>query len=296
MILAMLIRVAKLAHNKSILHAHWLPNGLVGVVVKKLKKCSLVVTLRGSDQKLLSIPLFNYLCKWILKNSDAVTTVSEILSKRIIRDYRIGEKTFFISNGVDIINTTLPEISESGRFKVLFVGNLTKAKGIYDLLESLTKFKGEKNFFVDIIGDGPEKKNLLRTINNNNLYKYVSFSGRLSPQKVQKRMLSTHCFVLPSHSEGSPNVVKEAMACARPVIATNVGGTPELIEHGVNGLLFEPGDNQTLREHITYLSENRKVAQEMGLQARQFIIDQDLTWENTANQYMKIYKNVNEKI
>jgi glycosyltransferase involved in cell wall biosynthesis len=100
---------------------------------------------------------------------------------------------------------------------------------------------------------------------------------------------------LPSYSEGTPNVVKEAMACARPVIATNVGGIPELIEHGVNGLLFEPGDHKTLSDHITYLAENREVVREMGLKGRQFIIDQDLTWENTAKQYMKIYKNILEQ-
>jgi glycosyltransferase involved in cell wall biosynthesis len=181
------------------------------------------------------------------------------------------------------------------KLSLVFVGNLTSNKAVHVLLRALANIELDSNFHLNIVGDGPERGTLLSQARSYDIEQNVSFLGRVDHSRVQE-IIQTGCLlVLPSYSEGTPNVVKEAMACARPVIATNVGGIPELIEHGVNGLLFEPGDHKTLSDHITYLAENREVVREMGLKGRQFIIDQDLTWENTAKQYMKIYKNILEQ-
>ena len=70
--------------------------------------------------------------------------------------------------------------------------------------------------------------------------------------------------MLPSYSEGTPNVVKEAMACGVPVIATNISGIPELIKHRETGLLFEPGDTDTLTKHMRFAIDNPEKMKEMG--------------------------------
>jgi len=105
-------------------------------------------------------------------------------------------------------------------------------------------------------------------------------------------MLESDFFVLPSYSEGTPNVIKEAMACGIPVIATNVSGNPELIKHNKTGLLFEPGDVNTLAKLLHFAVDNQDMMEEMGRKGKEFIISKQLTWKNTAKMYESVYSNI----
>ena len=175
------------------------------------------------------------------------------------------------------------------KFKLLFVGNLTKIKGVDDLIKSLTLIKNNKNISLTIIGDGPEFNNLQDLIWKEKLQKFVQFLGSRPPNKIQADMLKHDCLILPSWSEGTPNVVKEAMACALPIIATNIGGIPEIIIDNINGLLFKPGDTKKLAKHMEYLNQNRQEAIEMGLQGRKFIREKNLSWAYTASRFKELY-------
>ena len=104
--------------------------------------------------------------------------------------------------------------------------------------------------------------------------------------------LKSDCFVLPSFSEGTPNVIKESMACGVPVITTNISGNPELIISGETGLLFEPGDVNTLTEHLRFAFENQGIMKAMGEKCIEFIISKQLSWKNTAKMYESIYSNI----
>ncbi len=287
MMILFCIKTIQLTQKNTILHVHWLPNGLIGVIVKKLLNKPFIITLHGSDQNLLSIPIIRVICKWILKNADAVTTVSINLKNRLYDLYGIDKKISFIPYGVDL--PTIGNRKKTSNFRLLFVGNLTKVKGVDILIKSLSLIKKIEDINLTIIGDGPEFNNLQKLTWKEDLQKFVDFLGVKPPNKIQNDMLKYDCLILPSWSEGTPNVVKEAMACALPIVATNIGGTPELITNNMNGLLFEPGDTKTLAKHIEYLNQNRQDAIEMGLQGRKFIRDQNLTWNYTASKYMELY-------
>ena len=287
---SMYMQARKLINNYTIIHAHWLPNGIVGLLAKLLRKnVGFIVTIRGADATLIGKPIIDKFYGWILKKSDAITTVSRAISEKILDNHDMKEKVFFIPNGVFL--PSIKVYDNSKPFRIVFVGSLIKRKGVSLVLNSLNKITKHDVFF-NIIGDGPERLSLEALSKELTLDHIVSFKGSCQPNEIQNNISINHCLVLPAYSEGTPNVVKEAMACARPVIATNVGGIPELIEHGVNGLLFEPGDYKTLSKHITYLAENGDTAQAMGMKGREFIIDQGLTWENMASQYMELYKSI----
>ena len=100
--------------------------------------------------------------------------------------------------------------------------------------------------------------------------------------------------VLPSHSEGRPNVVLEAQACGLPVVATCVGGTPELIRDGETGLLVEPGAVIQLREALQTLHDDGLRRVQMGEQARAHVETGEYTWEHSAATLHALYRSVLE--
>ena len=281
-----------LLKKNSIIHVHWLPNVLPALFLRKVYGTPFLVVVRGSEQAYITKGIFKSIVKNIIKDSEYVISVSATLRERMIDNFENPKRTVYIPNGVDLVTGIDSKAFFEKKLSLVFVGNLTSNKAVHVLLQALANLELETKFHLSIVGDGPEKDTLLSQARSYDIEQNVSFLGSVDHSRVQE-IIQTGClFVLPSYSEGTPNVVKEAMACARPVIATNVGGIPELIEHGVNGLLFEPGDHQTLSKHITYLAENRDTAQEMGMKGREFIVDQGLTWENMASQYMKLYKSI----
>ena len=109
-------------------------------------------------------------------------------------------------------------------------------------------------------------------------------------------MQAADVLVLPSHSEGRPNVVLEAQACGLPVVATRVGGTPELIRDGKTGLLVEPGAVAPLREALEALWKDGSLQRRMGEQARKHIETGEHSWEQSANALHALYRDVLEEV
>ena len=118
----------------------------------------------------------------------------------------------------------------------------------------------------------------------------VFFAGARSSEDIPVWMNACDLLVLPSLSEGRPNVVLEAQACGLPVIATRVGGTPELIEDGVDGILVEAGDSCALAESIKQLCDEEGLKNELGAAARRKVEESGLTWEQTASRTQSVYE------
>ena len=97
--------------------------------------------------------------------------------------------------------------------------------------------------------------------------------------------------------EGAPNVIREAMSCGIPVIATSVGGIPEMIKEGEHGLLFEPNDTIALSNHISFLCKSDVgVLKKMGEKARQYIINNCPSWSDSAAIYSNLYEDLLNQI
>jgi len=295
MMIGLFTKTIKLLNHNTIIHAHWLPNAFIGLIVKSIKGNDYVITIRGADQVLWKIRILYPIVNWIFKNASGVITVSNSLAEEISKKFDIPHKTFFVPNGVYVPKQNKAKRTNMDKYIILFVGTLIPRKGVQTLIEAFIKLNLYDKTELIIGGAGMEEKNLKSIVYKNNIENYVKFLGELEPENVQNVMLNSDCFVLPSHSEGTPNVIKEAMACGVPVIATNVSGNPELVKNGETGLLFEPGDVNTLSNHLSFAVQKQSIMKEMGKKGKEFILSKKLTWRNCANEYERLYENIQEE-
>ena len=142
---------------------------------------------------------------------------------------------------------------ENRKKKLLFVGLLTSIKGLDLLLSALSLVRGVRtDWHLDIVGDGPERENLQAQSRALGLEAFITFHGAKSQEDVARFMRNADAFILPSRWETLPCVVIEALSSGVPVLATRVGGLPELVNAG-NGLLVEPENVEALAKGINEL-------------------------------------------
>lgn len=139
-----------------------------------------------------------------------------------------------------------------------------------------------------VIGSGPLQNELVRVGQS------VHACGAKSTEDVACWMKAADILVLPSHNEGLPNVILEAMACGLPVVATDVGGIPEAVVHGETGFLVPPGDHQELTARILALARNIDLRRTMGPAGRRRI-ETVFRWENYVSGAIKVYQSAIER-
>jgi glycosyltransferase involved in cell wall biosynthesis len=141
--------------------------------------------------------------------------------------------------------------------RLLFVGWVNQSKGIFDLLTAVGEVATVLPVTLDIVGKGNEYQEAVSMVENDKvLRRLVRFHGWLSGEDIIKRYEEADVFILPTYAEGFPNAVLEAMAMALPVITTPVGGIPDVVEEGRNGLLIPPGSSYALTMAIRYMAEH----------------------------------------
>jgi glycosyltransferase involved in cell wall biosynthesis len=154
---------------------------------------------------------------------------------------------------------------------VAFVGRIEGAKGIFDLIEAVNEVRQTiPNVRAECAGDG-DIEAALRHVAIRGLGPNVYFKGWVSPRRREAMLARASVFVLPSHAEGLPMSLLEAMAAGCPVIATRVGGIPDVVTDGVNGLLVPAGDRDALALALHRLLVDRELAARLGREARETI-------------------------
>ncbi|WP_434655850.1 glycosyltransferase family 4 protein [Thermoanaerobacterium thermosaccharolyticum] len=222
------------------------------------------------------------LIKLIHKRSDIQVFVSKYLADK----YAYKKGHIIIANENRITEDIIVKIDqikmrdENTPFKILFIGRLSPEKGIFDLLKAVQKIRDE-NLILTIIGDGILKDKIIDYVNINNLTDKVNIKGYAKWGKQLFDIIkSNHVLILPSYSEGLGLVILEAMSMGVPVIASNVGGIPEIVYNNYNGLLFEPGNIDELVNKIKYLINNEKIRYNLSINSV------NLAKENTIEKQM----------
>ena len=165
-----------------------------------------------------------------------------------------------------------------GVFTILAIGRLVPGKGFHILLEAFTEFSNriEQPARLILIGDGFQREALIRRAADLGIRPYIELVDPMEQEKLVKYYQQADLFCLPSYSEGLPCVVVEAMACGKPVVATRVGGTAEVVDEQ-SGILVAPGDVSALCEALLQ-AKNR--AWDAEIIRKKIVID--YSWEKWA--------------
>jgi glycosyltransferase involved in cell wall biosynthesis len=221
--------------------------------------------------------------KEILLHSKLVVCVSHDMDIKVrkMTNERIPTLTFYY--GVDANRLRIdPELRKEVRSKldlnennpaIVFVGFQKKHKGIYELIQS---FRDISYIYplarLILVGEIIEPRRIKRAIAANGLTSKVILTGGVPYEDILGYLNAADVFAFPSWEEGLPNAVMEACACELPIVASNVGGIPEMIQHEKNGLLISPRDVSGLTKNIKRLLEFPDKARELGVAAREKIL------------------------
>jgi glycosyltransferase involved in cell wall biosynthesis len=177
---------------------------------------------------------------------------------------------------------------ESGDY-ILYVGRLSKEKGIFTLLKAV---KGI-DVRLKIVGDGPIRKDCEEFVSENSI-KNVEFLGYKTGNELKEIIRNSNFLIIPSEwYENAPMTIIEAFAYGKPIIGANIGGIPEMIIAGETGLLFQAGDYNELREKIIYLLNNPSLITKMGKMAREKA-ESEYSEEIHYQRLIEVYKKVLE--
>lgn len=219
----------------------------------------------------------------IFLGSEFVICVSDDLNRKvhIMTEGKANTMTFY--SGVDTTKFCLsPDLRSDFRrrlgyteedFVILFVGRLTESKGIYELLEVFAQLAAT-NLSLKLLLVGPlvENAKLKKHIRSYGIGRNITFTGGVDHEDIPGYMNAADVFVLPSWMEGLPNVIMEACACERPVLASAVGGIPEVIENNITGFLITPKAPTDLAASLRLVIANPEVATEIAKTAREKIL------------------------
>ena len=297
MMLVFLIVALREARRSDIIYANWLGAGIIGAIVNLVMGRPLVVSFRGDDWYLArDRRLWRAFTKWVTRRAAIVAPVSAELAEIMCTLGTPRKKCLVPRFGVDTDMFRPPSAPRPGGsdVRVLFVGALIPKKGVQDLIEALAD-PALCNVRLIVAGDGHYADDLKSLCDKMGLLERTEWKGMVSHREVAEIMRDSDVLCLPSYTEGTPNVVKEAMASGLPVIATRVGGIPDLVRHGENGLLFEPGNIAELRQCLETLVNDPDRRTKMGRKGLEILTRSGLTWDATAEDFDSIFKELMNK-
>lgn len=235
----------------------------------------------------------------VLKDADKVITVSKKTREYVLKLGADRSKISVIYNGVDQ-NFFCPINKDRSRKKlglpknkiiILTVRRLVYKNGLDTLIESASLLIREyRNLLFIVIGNGPDRNIIAKRIKQLGINSNIRLTGFVPEEALPLYYNAADYFVLPSSSgEGLPMVLLEAMACGLPVIATTVGGTPEIIRDMINGALVPPRNQEALTQAISKLISLKKESQAIGIENRK-IVEATLTWDKNVRRLIEIYE------
>ena len=245
------------------------PDGFAAVVAARVLGLPCVVKLHGSDINIIAkLPGPRRLSAWALPQATKVVAVSRALADEVAALGVPRERIAIVMNGVDA-ELFHPRDRAAARRELglpqsgplaLYVGNLKVEKGVLDLAAAWSQL-GVPAATLAIVGGGPAKGELETAVA---AMPSVRLVGPQPLSSIPTWMAACDVLVLPSHAEGTPNVVLEALACGRRVVATTVGGIPDLITSDVLGELVPPRDPNSLAVALAHASSKPYSAEEVA--------------------------------
>ena len=261
-----------------LLHVHYaIPHSVSALLARAMaapRRLPFITTLHGTDITLVgNNRSFLPITRYSIEQSDGVTSISHYLLRRTLEDFDIKRPIEVIPNFVNCdlyqrkSNPKLrAEWAPNGEPILMHLSNFRPVKRILDAIEIFALVRAKMPARLVMIGDGPDRAPAEELARKLGVQDDVLFLGQQN--EVQEKLSQADLFLLPSRLESFGLAALEAMACETPVIATNVGGLPEVVENGVDGYLVEPGDVKTAAKYAIELLSRADRGREMGQLAR----------------------------
>ncbi|MGH7224375.1 MAG: glycosyltransferase, partial [Gemmataceae bacterium] len=280
-----------------LLCCHGYKANFLGRMAARRVKIPVIAVARGWTGASFQVRMYERLDRWHLHFMDQVVCVSEAQATRVRCAGVRADRIHVICNAIDPARFLNPDPRYRGKLMRFFrqprthligaAGRLSPEKG-FDVLvsaaESVLQLHPSAGFVL--FGDGPQRKRLQKQIKAAGLAQHCILPGFRGD--LDRFLPHFNLVVLPSHTEGMPNIVLEAFAAGVPVVATAVGGTPEVIEDGISGHLVPPGDADILAGRICEALDNSTALPEMGRRGR-LCVQEKFGFAMQAKQYRSLF-------
>lgn len=251
-------------HQINVLHCHDYKSDFLGQAIKKrIPRIKIVATVHGWTHQDWKVKFYEWLDGRCLRKFDRIIAVSADVARQLTAAKIPIPLIQVIPNAIDTrAYANRPFDKQLARklgvkenqLVLGTIGRLSPEKGMLDLIKALPVVKRHfPNFQLLIVGDGPERRLLERVAGELGVVRNLKFLGIRSD--IPQLLTLFTIFILPSHREGTPMALLEAMASSRPIIATNVGGIPKLIQSGHSGILVPVKAPETLAKNIIELGQ-----------------------------------------
>jgi glycosyltransferase involved in cell wall biosynthesis len=291
-------RARQLARAKryDIIHVHWpMPMALLGWAARRGHAAPMVTTFYGIELRWVQsrLPFLRWLVRWAARASAQAVAIST---------YTARELRKFVDVPIEVIPYTAelapPKTTaraRNGERSILFVGRLIERKGVAYLIRALGIVRRSVPARLIIVGDGPERASLEHLAAATEVASHVHFRGRVSDDELRQAYAGADVFVLPSvldqrqDTEGLGVVLLEAMNYGVPVVASNIGGITDIVEHERTGLLVPPGDERALANALTSLLENTELSRSLGQRGAQRLRE-TFSWDRIVDRWESVYR------
>jgi L-malate glycosyltransferase len=266
------------SQSLDLLHVHYaIPHSVSALLARSMaapRRLPFITTLHGTDITLVgSNRSYLPITKFSIEQSDGVTTISRYLLNQTIKEFDIKRPMEVIPNFVNCDLYTRKENAElrakwapNGEPILMHLSNFRPVKRLTDTIEIFALVRAKMPAKLVLIGDGPDRGSAEYLARKKKLQKDVLFLGK--QDQVYEKLSLADLFLMPSQLESFGLAALEAMSCEVPVIATNVGGVPEVVEHGVDGYLVEPEDVAGAAKFAIEILSRADRGREMGQIAR----------------------------
>lgn len=283
----------------SIIHVHFNQSYIpeVALICSLIRRCSLIVHVRGEVRAygrlgFLLDPYKDHIMSRVLGRASAVIVLTDGYRSLISTRFKVPlDNINVVPNASDFPRVPLPQEMSGNQIHLLSVGRLSPEKNIGTLLQA-TRILSDTGYDVRVrlAGDGREKSSLEALCAMLGIAQRVEFIGWVGGSSLIREYDRCHIVVQSSFDEGFSTVLIEAMARGKPVIATNILGTRDIVQDGANGLLVEPGNEQALADAIRRLARNKVLytaISKSGLES-----SEKYSWTAIVESILHVYRSI----
>jgi glycosyltransferase involved in cell wall biosynthesis len=284
-----------------IVHTHGYRSDFIGLIAARVAGIPIVSTVHGWTPVSIKLRGYQMLDRFCLKRFDSIICVSRRLHEEFVQLGISADRVIYLPNAVSLPeqipgrrDTARQRLGVTAQEKIIVaIGRLSPEKGLDILLAAYARqFGSDRGVRLILVGDGPELVELKSLAGRLGIAEQVLFAGFSAD--VAGYYAAADLFVMSSHTEGFPMALLEAMAWGLPVLATAVGGIPDIIQDGKDGCLVPPGDEERLSAAMGHLLGDRGLAGNMGQMARQTITER-FAADQWARALESVYTGVHEK-